>query len=157
MGFSLGSSAFSANGEIPSTYASDSEGQNVPPPLHWDASPDGTKSFALIMEDLDAPLIGRITHWIVFNIPREVTAIDDEKLKAPPLAGQVTVGRNIFNRNEYLGPNPPFGVHRYRFTIYALDQTLDGGEKTTGRRLNKLIAGKVLAKAELTGTYMRKK
>jgi len=157
MDFSLASSAFSENGEIPSTYASDSEGKNVPPPLYWKGAPEGTKSFALIMEDLDAPLIGRITHWIVFNIPGEINVIDDEKLKEPPLAGQITVGRNIFNRNEYLGPNPPFGVHRYRFTIYALDQTLDGGERTSRRGLNKLIAGKVLAKAELTGTYMRKK
>jgi Raf kinase inhibitor-like YbhB/YbcL family protein len=138
------SSSFEHEGIIPSKYTCDGEGIN--PPLKIGGIPDGTKTLALIMEDLDAPN-GIYDHWLVWNIaPKHLIAENS-------VPG--TSGINSTGKTGYLSPCPPYGSHRYYFHIYALDATLDlqpGADKKT---LRQAIKFHVLAKGSLMGHYQR--
>ena len=120
MDFSLTTTAFEEGQPIPHDYTG--EGQDVSPPLKWFDPPRGTHSFALLCEDLDVPQ-GRITHWIIFNLP----PVSRELSKGVPaldvLANGTMQGTNDFGRIGYNGPLPPIGsLHHYAFTLYALDR-----------------------------------
>ena len=145
MPFELSSSAFAKNGEIPSAHTCD--GANTPPPLRWANPPAGTRSFALIVDDPDAPdpkaPKRTYVHWVAYDIPATATSLDAKHRD----------GVNDEHRRGYSGPCPPIGRHRYFFKLYALDTELgDLGEATKGD-LERAIRGHVLEQAELIGTY----
>jgi hypothetical protein len=140
------STAFKANELIPSKYTC--EGENVNPPLAIEGIPGEAKSLALIVDDPDAPG-GMWVHWVVWNIP--VTSSLSEN-SAPGEQGV-----NDFKKNNYGGPCPPSGTHRYFFKVYALDSTLSLPKQTTKPHLEKAIRDHVLAQGELIGIYKKKR
>ncbi|MHB0911880.1 MAG: YbhB/YbcL family Raf kinase inhibitor-like protein [Armatimonadota bacterium] len=136
----LSSNAFAEGGRIPKRYTCDGEG--VSPPLSWDGAPFGTKSYALVLEDPDAPR-GPFTHWIVWNIPLEMLGLEEGGL--PSATRQ---GVNDAGSIGYAPPCPPRGTHRYVFTLYALDSELEEGDPAVFR-------AHALKEASLTGLYAR--
>ena len=147
------SQAFPRGGSIPATYTCD--GQDVSPPLSWSAPPAGTKSFALISDDPDAPA-GTWVHWVMWNIPAGANSLEENVPKKDTLPGGAKQGTTDFRRIGYGGPCPPSGTHRYFFKLYALDTTPNLPPSTTRRDLEKAMQGHVLAQAEWMGTYTRK-
>jgi Raf kinase inhibitor-like YbhB/YbcL family protein len=145
----LTSPAFPPNGAIPSDHTSD--GADRPPPLAWTDAPAGTASFALIVDDPDAPDPRAPktvwVHWVAYNLPADTTGLPGPM---PPEARQ---GVNDFKRDGWNGPAPPIGRHRYFFKLYALDTVLPDLGPATKAKLEKAMAGHVLAQAELVGTY----
>ena len=151
MSFHLTSSAFGNMGAIPKRHACD--GEDISPPLAWTGAPAGTKSFALIVDDPDAPLTTWV-HWVLYNLPAETAALP-ENLTAKNLPPGVGEGLNDWKQPGWRGPCPPFGRHRYFHKLYALDLVLPALNRPTKAALEKAFAGHVLAQAELVGTYQR--
>jgi Raf kinase inhibitor-like YbhB/YbcL family protein len=151
----LSSKAFPPGGDIPAAYTSD--GANRAPPLTWANVPPGTKSLALIVDDPDAPdpKMPRRTwvHWVVYNLPPNPDALP-EGGQLPQAARD---GINDFGRTGYGGPSPPVGRHRYFFKLYALDEELPYLGPATKADVEKAMEHHVLSKAELVGTYQKRK
>ena len=152
----LESSAFGAKGEIPAKYTC--EGDDVSPPLQWSGFPDGTKSFALVVDDPDAPdpaAPKRVwVHWVVYDIPVRTTSLPEGASTRLP-AGAKT-GKNDWGKQAWGGPCPPIGRHRYFHKIYALDTVLELGSADK-KTLEQAMEGHILAQAELVGTYQKTK
>jgi Raf kinase inhibitor-like YbhB/YbcL family protein len=150
----ISSPAFEANREIPSKFTC--EGQDVSPPLAWDGVPDETQSFALIMDDPDAPdpAAPRRTwvHWVLVDLPANARSLPEAVRALPP--GTVE-GVNDWQRTGYGGPCPPVGRHRYFFKLYALDAVLGDLAAVAKGDVERAMEGHVLAKAELVGTYQK--
>lgn len=148
-GFGLTSPAFGEGQVVPVRYTAD--GPDLSPPLRIQDPPEGTVSFALIMDDPDAPM-GTWVHWVAWNIPGTASAIPEGGLPEGAVEGT-----NSWGRTGYGGPSPPrgTGVHRYVFTLYALDTTLDLPPSTDKAGLLAAIKGHVLGEARLVGTYTR--
>jgi Raf kinase inhibitor-like YbhB/YbcL family protein len=149
------STTFKADGPIPVKCAyAGCGGENVSPQLSWSNVPEGTKSFALICFDPDAPTGSGFYHWIVANIPASVTSIAENTVPSGAVQGS-----NDYGESQYGGPCPPTGdsAHRYHFTVYALDTpSIPGaGPTMTGARLVFSMRGHLLAKGTLTGMYAR--
>lgn len=144
--FSLTSGVFQDNGTIPSRYTCDDT--DIPPPLWWGTPPDGTKSFALIVDDPDAPG-GIFTHWVLFDLPPDVPCLP-EGVSIPDIGG--IQGKNDFNKIGYNGPCPP-KLHTYRFILYALDSKIGLKQGATRQEVLKAMEGHAIAKAELDGKY----
>ena len=155
MPLKLTSPSFRHNGPIPEQHTCD--GADTPPQLEWNGAPQGTKSFALIVDDPDAPdpkaPQRTYVHWVLYDIPASVNTLVDTRAGLPEGAHE---GMNDWKRTGYGGPCPPVGRHRYFFKLYALDATL-GGKAFTKAQLEKAMDGHVLEKAELMGTYERAK
>jgi Raf kinase inhibitor-like YbhB/YbcL family protein len=155
MALTLSSSSFSDKGSIPAKFTCDGKDQS--PPLAWDGVPDGTKSFALIVDDPDAPdpkAPKRVwVHWVLYNIPAETRQIAEAS--APP--APTRDGKNDWGKTGYGGPCPPIGRHRYFFKLYALDAMLPDLGTPTKAELEKAMQGHVLEKVEIIGTYERPK
>ncbi len=149
----LVSSAFEEGGMIPSQYTCD--GQDISPPLKWENVPQGTKSFALICDDPDAPM-GTWVHWVIYNIPDSVRQLPEAVPTVERLSDGTLQGTNDFRRLGYGGPCPPGGTHRYFFKLYALDTMLNLQAGATKEALLKAMQGHVLAEAQLMGRYKRK-
>ena len=145
---SITSPAFLPNGMIPPKYTCD--GADVNPPLSIGNIPEKIRSLALIVDDPDAP-VGTWVHWVVWNIVANTREIPENSV--PPGALQ---GTNDFRKQEYGGPCPPSGTHRYFFKLYALDALLSAQEGATKARIEEAMKGHVLAQAELIGLYRRK-
>lgn len=152
MKIELKSSAFNANETIPQRYTCD--GQNISPPLFWDAVPGGTESLALIADDPDAPA-GTWVHWVAFNLPPDRKELQEHLPPEKELADGTRQGSNDFKKIGYGGPCPPGGSHRYYFKIYALDTTLDLKPGSTKAELLHAIEGHELAVGSLIGRYQR--
>jgi len=153
MTFTLTSTAFAHKDMIPALYTC--TGENISPPLSWIDAPEGTKSFVLLMEDLDVPL-GKLTHWILYNISPEIYELPENiPHNARPING-IFQGKNSMRKQGYMGPCPPFGKHRYLFTLSALDCMIDYDENMNKRRLMKVIEGHVLDTSKLMGFYKKK-
>jgi len=156
MTLTITSPAFSHNGEIPMRHTCD--GEDVSPALEWSKLPEGTKSIALIVDDPDAPdpaapkMIW--VHWVLYNIPPSATGLS-EGVKPQDLPSGTKEGINDWKRTGYGGPCPPIGRHRYFHKLYALDVVLPDLGKPTKKDLEKAMEGKILAEAELVGTYQR--
>jgi len=152
--FSLSSPAFQSMREIPSVHTC--EGRDASPPLAWRGTPPGTKSFALIVEDPDAPdpKAPQTTwvHWVLYNIPPASTGLP-AAVASRSLPEGTGEGVNDWGRTGYGGPCPPVGRHRYFFKLYALDSVLPDLRKPSKARLEVALQGHVLGKAELLGTY----
>jgi Raf kinase inhibitor-like YbhB/YbcL family protein len=153
----LSSSAFKPKGSIPKENACD--GADVSPALSWSGAPKGTASFALIMEDPDAPA-GVWVHWVVYDIPAGEKGLAAAAPKADALPDGarhgLAWGVNAFDRVGYSGPCPPPGKpHRYVFTLFALDKKLNLPARKPKPELVKAMEGHILAQAELIGLYGR--
>ena len=153
MSLSISSGAFPPNGPIPATYTCD--GANTPPPLAWSGAPEGTRSFALIVDDPDAPdpKAPKMTfvHWVLFDLPATARSLPDGG--ALPVGAKA--GLNDKHQRGYTGPCPPIGRHRYFFKLYALDTMLGDLGTPTKDALEGGMRGHVLAQAELIGTCER--
>lgn len=153
----LHSSAFEARESIPDVYTC--EGDDVSPALSWSGVPEGTESFALILNDPDAP--GRtFTHWVLFNVPADGTQLPrdlDVETQFPGAEPAPKEGKNDFGTVGYGGPCPPEGngTHRYFFRLYALDTVLDLKRGIKENVLHANMEGHVLAETELVGTFQR--
>lgn len=153
MALELSSSAFQEGGEIPTKYTC--EGQDVSPTLTWGEPPAGTQSLALIMDDPDAP-VGVFTHWVLFNLPADSRGLPEAVPTQAQLPDGSLQGKNDFGKIGYGGPCPPPGrPHRYQFTLYALDQTLDLKAGASKKQVLDAMQGHILAQGRLTGTYQR--
>ncbi len=145
--------AFAAGERIPRRYTGD--GEDVPPQIHWDGIPEGTKSFALICSDPDAPL-GTFIHWVVYNIPKTARSLPEALPPKGQLEDGTRQGVNSFQRIGYNGPKPPPGKsHRYFFRVYALDDTINLAPGASAGKLQEAMAGHILAEGELMGIYGR--
>lgn len=142
----ISSSAFADHTPIPSRHSGD--GEDISPPLEWSGVPDGTRSFAVVMHDPDAPLVDGFTHWVAYNIEGDVTGL-------PEGGAGATVGTNSFGTQRYNGPAPPpgHGPHHYYFWVYALDADLNLEAGLDRHRLLALIADHVIEQARIIGTY----
>lgn len=155
MPLKLTSPAFRNGGEIDTEYTC--EGKDASPELQWSGSPAGTKTFALIVDDPDAPdpKAPKMTyvHWVLYDIPGDATGI----AKAGDGPAGARDGKNDWKRTGYGGPCPPIGRHRYFFKLYALDAALGDLKTPTKAQLLDRMKGHVLEQAELMGTYEKKK
>jgi len=127
------------------------EGENLSPELAWSHAPKGTQSFALIVEDPDAPS-GTFTHWLLFDIPASANGLGEGSREVG------TPGKNDFEQDGYGGPCPPpnHGDHRYFFRLHALDVQGLGLSKSASRaQIEKAIEGHVLNGTELMGRFSR--
>jgi Raf kinase inhibitor-like YbhB/YbcL family protein len=149
----LQSTAFKEGEMIPSKFTCD--GENISPELNWSGSPGGTKTFALIVEDPDAQG-GIFVHWVLYNIPAGVTGLPEGTI-SENLPGETKQGTNHFGENEYGGPCPPSGTHRYFFKVYALDSEVEIKAGAGKRDLLKAMEGHILAEAQLMCKYERMK
>ena len=123
--------------------------------MSWSGAPEGTKSFALICDDPDAPAKTWV-HWIIYNIPADVTNLSEAVPKDDRLPDGAVQAITNFRRVGYGGPMPPRGpAHRYFFKLYALDSVLDLGPRATKSELLKAMEKHVLAEAQLIGLYKR--
>ncbi len=151
--FVLTSSAFAHGASIPPEYTCD--GEDLSPPLQWSDPPEGTRSFALIMDDPDAPG-GTWVHWVLYNLPAGTRALPEAIPSDEQFADGSRHGINSWRRFGYGGPCPPGGTHRYFFKLYALDTVLALEGSVTEKELLRAMEGHILAQAELMGTYKRK-
>ena len=148
--FELKSSAFQNEGNIPAKFTC--KGKNVSPPLHWINTPKGTKSFAIIMDDPDAPM-GTWDHWILYNIPAKYSRLPENLPKDRKISFGIQ-GLNSWEEYGYGGPCPPNGTHRYFFKIYALKGTLPDNIKTK-EELLKQMKPLIIGKAVLMGKFSK--
>lgn len=139
---------------IPTAYTCDGRDSSLP--LAWTEPPAGTKSFALISDDPDAP--GKTwVHWVVYNIPATARSLGEALPTDAQLPDGTRQGLTDFGRTGYGGPCPPSGTHRYYFKLYALDTTLSLPTGATKTKLEAAMQGHVLASAQLMGTYARRR
>lgn len=142
----LTSPAFHAGGAIPRSYTCD--GKDVSPPLRWSHVPPRTQTFALRLDDPDAPG-GTFTHWTLWNLPAKTTGI------ATGFKWSFQ-GKSSFGRVGYGGPCPPSGPrHHYVFRLYALDARLTLRRGATPSQFSAALRGHVIASARLVGLYGR--
>lgn len=157
MGFALTtmqltSTAFEQGGRIPAKHTGEAE--NVSPALTWSGAPEGTRSFAVVCHDPDAPLItgGRYgyVHWVLYNIPASVTSLAEA-------TKDHTSGITDFGKPGYGGPMPPpgHGTHYYYFWVFALKEELDLEPGLTLWQLLEKIEPHTLGMNRLVGTYSR--
>ena len=157
MAFSLRSPSFEPQGAIPAKHTC--QGDDAAPALTWSEAPAGTKSFALIVDDPDAPdpRAPRTVwaHWLLYNLPATARALP-EAATAADLPPGTREGTNDSKRTGYSGPCPPIGRHRYFHKLYALDTVLGDLGKPTKSKLEEAMRGHVLEQTELMGTYERR-
>ncbi|MDA8095337.1 MAG: YbhB/YbcL family Raf kinase inhibitor-like protein [Betaproteobacteria bacterium] len=151
MSLTLTSPSFRPGESIPKEYTCD--GADRSPPLAWSGTPADTKTLALVLEDPDAPG-GTWVHWVLYNIPARVHALEANVPHHPVLADGARQGLNSWPKTGYGGPCPPSGTHHYWFHLYALDTLLDLKTPTQAQLLD-AMKGHILAEAELMGTYRR--
>lgn len=155
MPLTITSPAFTDGAPIPPRHTCDDV--DASPILTWSGAPSGTKSYALICDDPDAPAKTWV-HWVLFNIGPDQTRLP-EAVPALELLNEIGPARqgvNDFGKVGYGGPCPPPGPrHRYYFKLYALDTRLGLKAGTTKADLERAMQGHVLAQADLIGTYAR--
>ena len=154
MALNLYINAFENGSSFPAEHSCD--GDDVSPLVRWDGEPKGTVTFALIMEDPDAPG-GTFTHWIVYNLPDDCHELE----KVIPIERHIDngaiQGKNDFGKIGYRGPCPPEGEeHRYFFRLFALKKKLPPESIDSGSEFYQAVNGLVLDKAEYMGKYYKK-
>jgi Raf kinase inhibitor-like YbhB/YbcL family protein len=152
--FVLRSEAFRNGETIPADFRhTEVGGKNQSPPLEWTDPPSGTRAFALVCIDPDAP-DGEFVHWVLYNLPGELRKLERNLGRTPALPNGARQGKNDFDEIGYDGPAPPPGKpHRYIFRLYALDRPLDLPPQATRQQLEKAMQGHILAQTELVGIY----
>ncbi len=148
--FRMTTIAFENGSTIPRMYTQ--EGDNISPPLKWVDAPEGTKAYALIVDDPDAPRDEPWVHWVLYGIPG-----DTHELIEGNADDLYTSGCNTAGHHHYDGPMPPpgHGVHQYHFKLYALSDELDLQPGATKKDLLRAMDGYILAMTEIVGTYER--
>jgi Raf kinase inhibitor-like YbhB/YbcL family protein len=143
--FELSSPAFADSSSIPQKFTC--QGDDISPELNWSEAPAGAKSFALIVDDPDAPA-GTFTHWVLFDIPAGAKQLAED-------AGPVGVsGNNSSGQAGYTGPCPPSGSHRYYFRLYALDvPSLNLKAGTARSEVEAAMEKHIVGTAETMGRY----
>jgi Raf kinase inhibitor-like YbhB/YbcL family protein len=149
----VSSTAFQQNGMIPSRFTCD--GENISPVLEWSGYPGGAKSFAVICDDPDASS-GAFIHWVLYNIPGNVSHLDEHFIAKDNPVREILSGINSYRKPEYIGPCPPGGIHRYFFKVYCLDIYLSSKEGMSAEELIRNMEGHIIAKGDLMGKYSRK-
>jgi len=153
MSFSISSPSFQNGKDIPKKFTCD--GDDVSPALSWTDPPPGSKSFALIADDPDAPR-GTWTHWVLFDLPATTTSLPEVVPKVAELSGGGRQGTNDFPKIGYGGPCPPPGKpHRYFFKLYALDSKLNLKAGASKQEVEQAMQNHILGKTELMGKYGR--
>ncbi|MCE8013722.1 YbhB/YbcL family Raf kinase inhibitor-like protein [Billgrantia desiderata] len=146
------SSAFAAHEAIPTRHTG--EGDDLSPPLSWRDAPEGTKGYAIVCHDPDAPLVQHgsygFVHWLLYNLPGSTTSLGEG-------SSDGTRGKNDFGKVGYAGPMPPegHGVHHYYFWVLALDKPTDLPEGLGLGELLKQLEPHLLGMNRLIGTYRR--
>ena len=155
MPLELRSDAVQDGRPIPKKYTGD--GDDISPPLEWSGAPEGTKTFALIVDDPDAPR-SSWTHWVLFNIPATCTALPEGVYTERVVLGSAKQGENDFGNFGNGGPAPPrgHGVHRYFFRLYALSDELALEPGVHKAEVMDAMHPLILAEAQLVGTYERR-
>ncbi len=149
----ISSPSFSDGGTIPKQFTCD--GADISPQLVWSNPPDGTKSFAVLVDDPDAPG-GNWNHWTMWNLPPKLSGLPQGLSKESNLPDGTQQGLNDFPRTGYNGPCPPPGKpHRYYFKLFALDSRLDLKPKSGKKELDAAMKGHILAQGETMGRYGR--
>ena len=148
---SVSSPRIAAGGAIPDDYSS--YGKSISPPLAWSKGPAGTKGYAVVLEDPDAPMATPFVHWLVWNIPAAVGQLAEGAVPEGAREGKLL----FVNKTGYFGPRPPAGpAHHYHVQVFALDRQLElaaGGDRAA---LVEAMKGHVLASGELVATYQQK-
>lgn len=141
---------FDDGARIPDRYGYEAE--NVNPPLEIDGVPDDAETLALIVDDPDAvEPAGKVwDHWLVWNVPADETTITEGWSPDDVGAEEAT---NDYGKSGYGGPNPPDAAHTYRFTVFAVTDAIDPGADPDGDALRDAMAGRVIERATLKGTY----
>ena len=153
MPLAISSPAFSNGGSIPKKFTCD--GPDSSPQLSWKDAPAKTQTFALIMDDPDAP-VGTWVHWVLYNLPATSNGLPEAVEKQEQLSSGALQGRNDFRKIGYGGPCPPAGnPHRYYFKLYALDSKLDLKAGATKAEVESAMKGHTLGQTELIGRYGR--
>jgi Raf kinase inhibitor-like YbhB/YbcL family protein len=154
MALTLTSDAFGDGHPIPQRYSCDGEG--VSPPLTWSPGPVGTASYALIVDDPDAPG-GVFTHWVLYDLPPDVRTLPAGLRAGDRFAEAGAEGKNDFGQLGYGGPCPPRGSqpHRYRFTVYAVNAMLGLPPGATKQQTLDALRDHILETGHLSGTYQR--
>ena len=152
MAITITSSAFTEGGMIPRKHTCDAE--DTSPGLKWSGVPKETRSLALICDDPDAP-VGTWVHWVLFNLPPDVTELAAGIPPDATLKNGARHGQNDFRKLGYGGPCPPGGTHRYFFKLYALDTQLNLDSGSTKAQLLAAMKGHILAEGQLMGKYKR--
>ncbi len=153
MPFTIVSSSFSPGESIPRDFTAD--GGDSSPPLAWQNVPVGTRAFALICEDPDAPA-GTWVHWLIWNLPASARTLPQCVPATRTLTDGSAQGKNDFGRIGWGGPSPPAGKpHRYFFRLYALKEKLTLPPNASRKELEFAMRGLVIATAEVFGTYKR--
>jgi Raf kinase inhibitor-like YbhB/YbcL family protein len=149
----VSSKSFQSDQEMPVEFAC--KGKATAPAIQWTKPADGTKSYALITMDWDAPSpnlrLFPITHWVLYNIPGDMTEIPEGSTNADLMQKKIVPGLNIAGQPGYAAPCPPLGTHHYEFRIYALDLELLQPASNDRAGLLKSMAGHVLGYGELVG------
>lgn len=153
----VSSAAFANGGPIPEIFSA--YGEDISPPLQWEPGPDGTESYALIMEDPDAPVNPPFVHWIIYNIPGPVHKLPEGIPTAPqlPLPAGALQGQNDRGSIGYFGPMPPPDdpAHSYHFQVFALDTVLDIPAGATRDELLEAMEGHILSVGSVAGEFAR--
>ncbi len=153
MPFTIVSDAFKPGERIPRDHTCD--GKDLSPALRWENPPPGTKAFALICDDPDAPGATWV-HWVMWNIPASSKGLAQGVQTTRTLTDGSVQGKNDFGRIGYGGPCPPKGKpHRYFFKLYALDAAPGLAAGATRAEVLAAMKGHVLAEGELMGLYGR--
>lgn len=153
MSLSLDSSSFSSGGDIPKQFTCD--GPDRSPQLSWTDPPPQTKSFALLVDDPDAPA-GNWNHWAIWDIPANIHSLPEGIKKDRRLADGSEQGMNDFHKAGYNGPCPPAGKpHRYHFKLFALDTKMTLNSEAGKPEMEKAMKGHILAQSELIGSYKK--
>lgn len=154
MSLNLTSANFPHMGKIPMRFTCD--GEDVSPAINWSGVPAGTRSFALIVDDPDAPdpeapkMVW--VHWVLYNLPADSGGLPEA---VSSLSAGTLEGRNDWKRTGWGGPCPPIGRHRYFFKLYALDTILPDLGAPTKSALEATMEGHIIEWAQLVGTYQR--
>ena len=152
-GLSVSSPSFPSGGEIPKKFTC--SGVDISPQLTWTEPPAGTKTFALLVDDPDAPA-GSWNHWAMWNLPASARSVPEGVGKSPRLPDGSQQGLNDFRKIGYNGPCPPANkVHRYHFQLFALDTKLGLSADAGKPELKAAMKGHILAQAEWMGTFHR--
>jgi Raf kinase inhibitor-like YbhB/YbcL family protein len=151
--FRIESAAFKEGAFIPARFSC--QGENVSPQLKWTDPPAGTRSLALIVDDPDAP-VGTWTHWVVFNLPAQTRAMEENATKQDELTNGGLQGMTSFGSVGYGGPCPPPGKpHRYIFKLYALDTMLSLKPGASREEVVAALRSHTLGEAQLMGRFKR--
>src|SRR5579862_252682 len=153
MAFAISSTSFENGADIPKKFTCD--GADLSPELSWVDPPSGTLSFTLIADDPDAPS-GTWTHWVLFDLPANVTSLAEGVTKIDELPGGERQGRNDFRKIGYNGPCPPPGKpHRYFYKLYALSDKLDLKPGASKQEVEDAMATRILGQTQWMGKYQR--